>query len=453
MKGGAGGFGGGGGGGGYANVGGFGGGRAGSGGYGSSGGGGGGGAGLGGALFSNAGTLTLTNDTFTNNTAGGGLGGAGGGTAAGVAGSAGMGLGGAVFVSNGSLTATFDTFSGNTANQGGTDVYVLSNGSGAQASASLVDDILGQTANTVSDFVANTNGGGTAPNLTGSSNDLVRVNPSTGGLTASAVVSSADPLLSPLAGNGGPTQTMALQAGSPAIGAGITVSGISTDQRGLMRPATPSLGAFDPLATSPTPNPPTPAPAPAATTAQLTGVTITPNLLNGTAQVTLTAQVNSPAGSINEGSVTFTFAGQSAQGSVQNGTASVQLTVSLLDVMSNQTVSLAYADNGPNAAFSADGATAGVALNLWNVLLPADVTFTPGGEIDAVQFFFAPIDILYANMQWTGFRYTPLDLQVAGIGGGQLRATTLDGTAWQMPMPNPQNQFGGASKLSSTLGG
>ena len=52
-----------------------------------------------------------------------------------------------------------------------------------------------------------------------------------------------DPLLSPLADNGGPTQTMALQAGSPAINAG---SGCpTTDQRGATRIGTCDIGAYE----------------------------------------------------------------------------------------------------------------------------------------------------------------------------------------------------------------
>jgi hypothetical protein len=46
-----------------------------------------------------------------------------------------------------------------------------------------------------------------------------------------------NPLLGPLANNGGPTQTHALLAGSPAIDKGSNVgSGVTTDQRGLTRP-------------------------------------------------------------------------------------------------------------------------------------------------------------------------------------------------------------------------
>ena len=152
--------------------GGFGGGVGGNGASGGNGGGGGGGAGLGGAIFSNGGSLTLTNDTFTQNTATGGAGGTGANT-----GAAGKGLGGAVFIRNGTLVATSVTFSSNTSAQGGTDVYVLSDGPGSRAIATLKNSILGQDANTtVTDFFASTNGGGTAADLGASANDLVTLN-------------------------------------------------------------------------------------------------------------------------------------------------------------------------------------------------------------------------------------------------------------------------------------
>ncbi len=115
----------------------------------------GGNAGLGGAIFSSAGNVTLTNDTFTGNTATGGTGGAAAGGVA--AGGSGQGLGGAVFVRNGSLTANFVTLSGNTADQG-SDVYLLGDGSGDQVLALLTNSILGQNASTtVTDFFTNTN--------------------------------------------------------------------------------------------------------------------------------------------------------------------------------------------------------------------------------------------------------------------------------------------------------
>jgi hypothetical protein len=230
---------------------------------------GGGGGGMGGAIFANSGKVTLINDTFTANTAQGGAGYYNG-----------TGYGGAVFDRNGTLLALFDTFSSNTATglKRGTDVYVLSDGSGTQASATLVDDILGQTSSDLWDFYAGYNNGGTAPNLSGSNNDLVRNQPGTGGgLPASAVISNADPLLSPLANNGGPTQTMAIASIYPAYQAGIPINGITTDQRGVVRSATiPSLGAYEPPKprTTPTNSGPPASSGPAPTSPGLVGLTI-----------------------------------------------------------------------------------------------------------------------------------------------------------------------------------
>src|SRR5262249_53100740 len=45
----------------------------------------------------------------------------------------------------------------------------------------------------------------------------------------------ANPLLGPLQNNGGPTQTIALLPGSPAVDAGDNSSAPATDQRGLPR--------------------------------------------------------------------------------------------------------------------------------------------------------------------------------------------------------------------------
>ena len=67
-----------------------------------------------------------------------------------------------------------------------------------------------------------------------------------GGLSPSDnLLNVADPGLAPLGNFGGPTETMALLPGSPAIGAGTPISGITTDQRGFARPASnPDIGAF-----------------------------------------------------------------------------------------------------------------------------------------------------------------------------------------------------------------
>lgn len=73
-----------------------------------------------------------------------------------------------------------------------------------------------------------------------------------------------DPLLGPLQNNGGPTQTQALQSGSPAIDAGApagctndTGAGLTTDQRGGPRPINGrcDIGAFEYGSTPPTATP------------------------------------------------------------------------------------------------------------------------------------------------------------------------------------------------------
>ena len=58
---------------------------------------------------------------------------------------------------------------------------------------------------------------------------------------------NTDPLLAPLGNYGGPTETQALLPGSPAIDAGIAVAGVTTDQRGIPRPqgTAPDIGAFE----------------------------------------------------------------------------------------------------------------------------------------------------------------------------------------------------------------
>ena len=55
----------------------------------------------------------------------------------------------------------------------------------------------------------------------------------------------ADPLLGPLADNGGPTLTQALLPGSPAIDAANNAVCPATDQRGVARDAACDVGAFE----------------------------------------------------------------------------------------------------------------------------------------------------------------------------------------------------------------
>ncbi len=146
---------------------------------------------------------------------------------------------------SGVLTVTNSTFSGNSAPSGGGVIY---NGS---ATATFYNSIL-----------ANSSSGGNCTTLDGSSV------PTDGGYNISSDATcsfggtsknSTNPLLDPngLESNGGPTQTIALEATSPAIDAVPYTSCVTpadvqltTDQRGYTRPGFPGqtscdIGAFE----------------------------------------------------------------------------------------------------------------------------------------------------------------------------------------------------------------
>jgi len=62
-------------------------------------------------------------------------------------------------------------------------------------------------------------------------------------------INNVDPMIGPLANNGGPTRTHALLAGSPALGKGnATIPGVgvvTVDQRGVTRDSPPDIGAYE----------------------------------------------------------------------------------------------------------------------------------------------------------------------------------------------------------------
>jgi hypothetical protein len=90
-----------------------------------------------------------------------------------------------------------------------------------------------------------TSGGHNLIGITDGSTDPVGGNP---WLLSDLTGTSADPLdpmLGSLADNGGPTPTMALLPGSPAINAGTSAGAPSTDQRGLGRVGAVDIGAYE----------------------------------------------------------------------------------------------------------------------------------------------------------------------------------------------------------------
>src|SRR6266446_1759859 len=202
-----------------------------------------------GGAIDNDGTLTVTNSTFSDNSAG----------------SAFFGGGAIRNEVNGTATVTNSTFSGNSARSG--EGGAIFNSSLLPGPLTVTNSILANSTaggNCASSFGTIADGGN---NIDGGHNiDDSTTCGFTGAGCATTTGTSfcnTNPLLDPagLASNGGPTQTIALEAGSPAINAGNeTVCAAppvnNRDQRGFVRPgmgATKcSIGAYEFDAAPPT---------------------------------------------------------------------------------------------------------------------------------------------------------------------------------------------------------
>ncbi len=239
-----------------------------------------------GGAIDNSGYLVLSGCTFSGNGTGNGAGGALNNVA--------------------SLTATNCTFAGNSAGDGGalenygsydnpgtsTLINCTFSGNSADESGGAID--IGRGAVRLTNTIVS---GNTAP--TGANINEANYSSFHGTLYDDGAnlidVDAATLKLGPLQDNGGPTQTMALLAGSPALDAGN--SSLTTDQRGAARPyddpnipnATDGngsdIGAFElqPVTPEPTPTPtptptdtPTPTPTPTSTPTDTPTPTPTP---------------------------------------------------------------------------------------------------------------------------------------------------------------------------------
>jgi hypothetical protein len=238
-----------------------------------------------GAAIDNTGTLRMTNVTVYSNTAMGGPGGGGGTTGPG-----GFGEGGGVANAATSTTLIETTFTANAANDG-------PNGSGSQGGGLFIAG--GTFAQPLVSLLAK-NVAATGPDVAGtiSSPDHDLIGDGSGssgavnGVNGNQVGDSAhpiDPLLGVLQFNGGPTPTVALLPGSPAIDASNNNLSTTTDQRGFNRSVngTSDIGAyeFQPPATQTTltsfPNP-AQLGQPVTFTAKVAGTAFNSNVVMGT---------------------------------------------------------------------------------------------------------------------------------------------------------------------------
>jgi CSLREA domain-containing protein len=246
---------------------------------------------------STTGTLAVTNSILSGNSAS---------------------VGGGGIANNGTLAITTSTLSGNSAGrQGGGGITNDNNGTLAVTNSTLsgnsasfvgggIFNIYGRLAVTNSTLSGNSAsvGGGIANSSRGTltlNNSIVANSPSgsdvdgdyIGGHNLLGTVA-----LGPLANNGGPIQTMALPAGSPAIDAGdnalaVGANGqpLTTDQRGApfarIQAGTVDIGAFESQATA-------------------TAISASPSPSTYGQVVTFTAKVTSGASLVTGGTVTFT---------------------------------------------------------------------------------------------------------------------------------------------------
>jgi hypothetical protein len=256
---------------------------------------------MGGAVFNDAGTVTLTGSTLTNNQTAGSGANSGGAifnlgtlalTAVVVAGNASpLGVGGGI--SNvGTLNITASTIANNTAGSaagglfltGSTPGTILDStitnnsspdGGGIAAFSgqfTLVNDTIafntisttsgigggiaieGATIQIGNTIVAQNTATLAGPDIDGtvtSQGTNLIGNPSGATGLVGSDLQNVNPLLGPLQNNGGPTPTLALLPGSPAFNAGntslATGAGLTTDQRGFLRVVGPrvDIGAFE----------------------------------------------------------------------------------------------------------------------------------------------------------------------------------------------------------------
>ena len=262
-----------------------------------------GGAGLGGAIYndSNA-SLTINNCTIAGNTSGGGAGGK-----AFTGGAGGAAVAGIFNLKN--MTATAVTISANTGFGGaGGRGQFTNNGAAGRAVGGIHTEGTGGAALANCIVAGNTRnqGGGADVDgaFTSSGFNLIGNSSSGSGFTGPSEqlgtpASPINPMLGAIQNNGGPTDTMALLTGSPALDQGKKF-GLSGDQRGSQRTVDSAalsnapggdgtdIGAFEkldvgPLA-SPTPGPTataTPTPTPTATPGSLANISTRLPVLGG----------------------------------------------------------------------------------------------------------------------------------------------------------------------------
>jgi hypothetical protein len=178
----------------------------------------------GGGIY-NFGTLTVTNSTLSGNFATNSIFGRGGGIG-----------------SYRTLTLTSVTITANRAYDGG-GLYV-DFVSPVLHNTLIAGNFRGPTSTTTRDEVSGALNPAGDYNLIGDGTGMTGLTNGVNGNLVGSAAAPIDPLLGPLQGNGGPTKTQALLAGSPALNAGDPAQLGVADQRGVVRAGGVNIGAY-----------------------------------------------------------------------------------------------------------------------------------------------------------------------------------------------------------------
>lgn len=175
--------------------------------------------------------------------------------------SASIGTGGGVYGAMATATITNSTLTGNSGEGAGLVIGSMQMMNSTVADNDAYHDATGGVivlgdSDIESSIIARNQGDGAADlssdgapvTISGANNLIVVVDPS---VSVPPDTLDADPMLAALSDNGGPTQTLALLPGSPAIDAGNNVAALATDQRGPGYPrvvgVSADIGAYEVL--------------------------------------------------------------------------------------------------------------------------------------------------------------------------------------------------------------
>ena len=268
--------------------------------------------------------------------------------------------------------------------------------------------------------MANSPSGGDVANfatLTGSHN---LIQDGSGGLADTIV---ADPKLGPLANNGGPTQTMALLTGSPAIDAGsnalANAAGLTTDQRGPGFPrivnSTVDIGAFE-YSLQPT-------------FASLSSATTT----YGTPTITLTGTLAAGATAAT-GNVTVTISGNGITALSQsasldpNGNFTAMFNTAALPANPSSPYTVTYDYAGQDYFLAASDASTTLTVNAAPLTVTAgNESMTYGGTVPALTYTYTGLVNGDPSATFTGGLATTATSS-SSVGGYAITQGTLAAT-------------------------